>query len=220
MKKRKVLVAALVATLLYGSASTAKAGEGYFEKNNQVFFRGAFSLLTNARDGEVFTDTLGLGGASNTGKGGFSIGAGLDLGMTPPEALFGVASLAGEVSLELSRYSKKSVLQTTSFLTGGTALSAVPVTELNVSVNPKVKFDTLGRFRPYIIPVGLAFLVNSPPSNDTTYLDLGINFGAGLDIYLTKLINVGLDARYTLGFEMSRTNTSYFSTGGHLGINF
>ena len=80
--------------------------------------------------------------------------------------------------------------------------------------------DSLGRFRPFVIPVGLAFLVSSPPSNDTTYLDLGVNFGAGVDIELTHLISLGIDLRYTHGFELSNTNTSYLSSGATLGIMF
>lgn len=218
MKSKRLIIAAFVVLFLGGFTGNLRA-EGYFEKNNQVFFRGAFSLLSHSRSGEVFTDTAGAGGFNN-GKAGFSVATGLDLGLMKPESLFGVASLAGEMFMEFSRFSKHNVVQATSALLAKPQLSNVPLTELNVSVNPKLKFDTLGRFRPWVIPIGVAFLVNSPPSNDTTYLDLGLNFGAGLDVYLLKWLNVGVDARYTLGLEMSHTKTSYFSTGLHAGINF
>ena len=105
---------------------------------------------------------------------------------------------------------------------GGTATSDVAVTGLNVTVAPKARFDDLGngRFRPFVIPIGLAFLVNSPPSNDTTYLDLGLHFGGGLDVLIVDRVSIGWDARYTYGFEQSNTHTRYWSTGGYVALNF
>lgn len=206
-------------TLLCGVFSNqAKAGDR-FEKNNKVFFRGGYSSLTSGRGTEVFTDTLGAT-TSNGGKGGFSAAAGLDLGMMKPQALLDTFSLAGEVFIEFSRFSNARVTQATSALLGAAAQSSVDLTELNVGVSPKVKWDTLGRFRPWLIPVGLNFLVSSPPSNDTTYLDLGVNFGTGVDFEVLPWLNVGVDGRYVLGFEFNNTNTSYLSLGGNVGLNF
>lgn len=206
-------------TLLCGVFSNqAKAGDR-FEKNNKVFFRGGYSSLTSSRGTEVFTDTLGAT-TSNSGKGGFSAAAGLDLGMTKPQALLDTFSLAGEVFIEFSRFSNARVTQATSALLGAATQSSVDLTELNVGVSPKVKWDTLGRFRPWLIPVGLNFLVSSPPSNDTTYLDLGVNFGTGVDFEVLPWLNVGVDGRYVLGFEFNNTKTSYLSLGGNVGLNF
>ncbi len=216
--KRNFFKASFIALALVGlTVNVAQAGDT--RANNKVFFRGGYSMLTSARGGEVFTDTLSTSGV-NDNKGGFSVGGGLDLGLTPPETIAGLASLSGEVFIEFSRFSNASVRQTTSALLGGTTNSTVDVTELNVGINPKIKFDTLGRFRPFVVPVGLAFLVASPPSNDSTYLDLGLNFALGCDVELLKWLSLGVDARYTHSLEFSNTNTSYFSSGLSLGILF
>ncbi|MCP4243844.1 MAG: hypothetical protein QF890_16855 [Myxococcota bacterium] len=81
---------------------------------------------------------------------------------------------------------------------------------LTVTIAPKARLDGLGsgRFRPFVIPIGLSFLVKSPPSNDTTYLDVGLHFGGGLDILIIDRVSVGVDVRYTHGFDTSHTPTS------------
>jgi hypothetical protein len=187
-------------------------------KKNQVFFRGAYSLLTKDRGGEVFTDTGGAG-ALNDDKGGFSIAAGLNLALTDPADMRGLV-LLGEVFVEYSRFSKKDVVQATSALLGAPTTSDVHVTELNVTIAPMLRYDGWKVVRPFFIPVGLAFLVNSPPSNDTTYLDVGLHFAGGLDFVLIDEISLGVDVRYTYAFDQSNTGNSYLSVGGYAGINF
>jgi len=214
MKIQKTLILIALTLLVLPVPSQAKS-----TKNNKVFFRGGLSSLTGNRGGEVFTDTLSTT-TTNDGKLGFNVAAGLDLGLTARNALWDGASLAGEVMVEFSRFSANQVTQTTSALLGGTATSKVAITELNVGINPKLKIDKFGAIRPYVIPVGLAFLVSSPPSNDSTYLDFGLNFAAGVDFEITEIICLGLDARYTHGFEINNTKTSYFSTGASLGVLF
>lgn len=142
------------------------------------------------------------------------------MAMTPANAIFGNFTLVGQVDMEYSRFSKKAVTQATSALLGAAATSNVDVGLLNVSMNPKLRCDSLGRWRPYVQPIGLAFLVNSPASDDTTYLDIGLNFGAGLDIKLVERISLGLDVRYTQAMNLSATHNSYLSAGAHVGINF
>lgn len=215
--KKQVMALAVVSALL---CATSARAEFKSEKYNQVYFRGAFASLTSDRGGEVFTDTAGASGTFNDKKAGFSVAAGLDLNMMDPKKIMDVASLVGNIDVEFSRFSSQLVRQTTSALLAGTDNSNVNVTELNVGIGPKVRIDTLGRFQPYLMPVGLAFLVASPPSNDTTYLDLGLNFGAGLDVLLNDWFSLGADARYTHGFETNNTNMSYYSVGSHVGIHF
>lgn len=214
MKIQKKLILLALAILALPLSAQAKS-----TKNNKVFFRGGLSSLTGNRGGEVFTDTLSTT-TTNNGKLGFNVAAGLDLGMMDRNSLFDAASLAGEVMIEFSRFSANQVTQTTSALLGGVTTSKVAITELNVGINPKLKIDKFGSVRPFIIPVGLAFLVSSPPSNDSTYLDFGLNFAAGVDFELTERLSLGVDARYTHGFEINNTKTSYFSTGASLGILF
>ncbi|MCB0220096.1 MAG: outer membrane beta-barrel protein [Chrysiogenetes bacterium] len=212
-----VALAAVLSLAL--SAQPAHAGD----KLDQVFFRFAYSRLNDNRAGEVFTDTLT---GVNSNEGGGSIGAGLDLALTDPDQLGGNV-LLGEIFLNYSRFSDKRVAQASSAIVtglgGGTvtpALTKVSVSELNVTVAPKLRLDSMGPIRPWVIPVGLAFLVNSPPSNNTSYLDVGLHFGAGVEYVLVDQLSIGADFRYTHGLEHSDTHTRYFSTGGYVGINF
>ncbi|MEW6774888.1 MAG: hypothetical protein AB1405_01215 [Bdellovibrionota bacterium] len=188
------------------------------DKTNQVFFRGAYSRLNDGRGGEVFTDA---GGATtfNGKEGGFSVAAGLDVGLMPGEE-WGGNPLLGEIFLEYSRFSNERVTTATSVLLGAPATDRVAISALNVTVAPKLRFDSMGQVRPWVIPAGLSFLVNSPPSNNTTYLDVGVHFGAGVDVTLAERLSVGADVRYTHGLEQADTFTRYFSTGAYLGINF
>ena len=200
------------------AAAAAEADKWTTPKRNQVFFRGAYTRLTNDRGGEVFTDTAGANGLNND-KGGFSIAAGLNLALTDPADMKGLV-LLGEIFVEYSRFSKKVVAQATSALLGGTATSDVHVTELNVTIAPMLRYDGWKVVRPFFIPIGLAFLVNSPPSNDSTYLDVGLHWALGFDFALSDLISLGVDVRYTYAFNQSNTNNSYLSTGGYAAVNF
>ncbi|OWK45322.1 hypothetical protein FRUB_01653 [Fimbriiglobus ruber] len=64
----------------------------------------------------------------------------------------------------------------------------------------------------------MAMLVNSPPTNNTTYLDIGIQFGAGVDYRLTRELNLGLDCRYI--YNLVRPGASWLTTGAYIGFNF
>ena len=176
-------------------------------------------IWSQQRCTEVFTDTAAGSGVANDDQGGFSIAAGLNLALTDPADMNGLV-LLGEIFVEYSRFSKKTVLQTTSALLGGTNTSDVHVTELNVTIAPMVRYDGWKVVRPFFIPIGLAFLVNSPPSNDTTYLDIGLHFAGGLDFALIDAISLGIDFRYTYTFDQSNTNSSYLSTGAYAAVNF
>ncbi len=204
--------------LFMGLISVARA-EDESKRNNRVVFRGNYVNLSSSRGGEVFTDT-GSAAGTNSSKGGIGVSAALDLGMSEPNSIFGVASVMGGVSVDFARFSNQLVRQTTSALLGGVGNSRVNVTELNVGVAPKLRFDCWGKFQPYVMPVGLAFLVISPPSNDSTYLDLGLNFGGGMDYRILDWLSVGIDAKYTLGFESANTNSSYMTVGGGVGVHF
>jgi hypothetical protein len=200
--------------------AAAEADKWTTLKRNQVFFRGAYTRLSSNRGREVFTDTGGADGL-NDDKGGFSIAAGLNLALTDPADMKGLV-LLGEIFVEYSRFSKKQVVQATSFLVTGntTANSDVHVAELNVTIAPMLRYDGWKVVRPFFIPIGLAFLVNSPPSNDSTYLDVGLHWALGFDFALCDLISLGVDVRYTYAFNQSNTNNSYLSTGGYAAVNF
>ncbi len=187
--------------------------------SNQVFFRGGFAILKDHRGGEVFTDT-GAASGTNNGKNGPAFSAGIDLAITKPNQIFGFGTLLGEVFMEYARYSHKTVRQTTSALLAGTNNSDVSVAQMNATIAPKLRIDSLGVVRPFVIPFGMTWLVNSPPSNDSTYLDFGVPFAVGIDLTVIEQLSLGLDARYTMAFDQSNTNNSYYSMGMYAGVNF
>ena len=76
------------------------------------------------------------------------------------------------------------------------------------------------RLRPWIIPVGLDFNVISPPSSETTYLDIGAQFGVGAHYRLWKAFHLGVDARYHLAAGWTDTDNSFGTVGTYVGIAF
>ncbi|OGW44097.1 MAG: hypothetical protein A2132_00175 [Nitrospirae bacterium RBG_16_43_11] len=217
MKKFILLIVAMLYTLII-------AGTGNAELGGQVFYKYGTANLKDDRGGQAFTDTLGLMG-TNDGDSGSAIAAGLDV---PLSKIFG-NTLLGEVAVEYARFSDKTVLQTASVLVdeatnaaeSGTSYdtSSVNVSELNVVIAPKYRFE-LGKLRPWIIPVGLAFLVNSPPSNDATYLDTGYHYGAGVEYMIADQLSLGVDYRNTIASGNTGFKATYSSFGVYVGINF
>jgi opacity protein-like surface antigen len=104
---------------------------------------------------------------------------------------------------------------------GTAACNGVTVTQFTLSASPKIKFMKGSKFRPWIIPVGLAIHVISPPSNGATYINPGMMFGTGAEYALWKDIKVGADFRYNLtGRSVDGVNTDGLTAGGYLGIGF
>lgn len=183
----------------------------------QIFFRGGGGFLTAASRGrEVFTDTAGATGLVNDGRAGYSFGFGFQLPLMK-ESVFG-NTLLGEVLMDMSRFSNNRAVVATSALLGAPRVDTVPVTQMVVAGSPKYRFDSLGNVRPWLIPAGMAMMVNSPPTDKTTYLDLGLQFGAGVDYRLTQSISLGVDCRYF--YNLNRPNGSWLITGVYLGFDF
>ena len=74
-----------------------------------------------------------------------------------------------------------------------------------VSAAPKIKFMQGSKLRPWIIPAGLDFHVISPPSDAATYLDVGVQFGAGVEYEIIPGLKAGIDGRYHLIAGISNT---------------
>lgn len=199
------------------------AGDSAAETGGQVFFRYGMANFNEDRGGQVFTDTLNVfGEGRNDGNGGWNVSAGLDTCLIK----FGPGSIIGEIMVDYARYSKKEATQTTSTLlqldgVGTHETTDVTVSELAVVVAPKYRFENIagGKVRPWIIPAGLAFLVNSPPSNDTTYLDIGYHMGAGIE-YVFDKVSIGVDYRYTIASGEPGFKANYSTAAVYLGINF
>lgn len=194
---------------------------------NQVFFRGGFAGLNSDRSGEVFTDVFGLGGRRNDGNTGYYVGAGLDLLMHKNVLGLNGTSLLGEIGLEFKRFHSNTVTEAVPSTCAAAGISAcsirtnkVQVTMLTVDVAPKLIFRETSWIHPWIIPVGLDFHVISPPSNASNYLDVGVQFGAGIQFDLWGAFNLGLDGRYHLAANMTNTVNNFGTVGAYVGIGF
>jgi opacity protein-like surface antigen len=187
--------------------------------DGQVFYRYGLSYLSENRGRQTFTDT-GAANGKNDDKSGHGFGAGLDLKlMNCP--LFGDNSILGEIFVDYNRFSNNKVANAIDVVVSSdSSKKEVSVSELAVVVAPKYRFDGLGNFRPWIIPAGMAFLVNSPPSNTTNYLDIGYHAGVGAEYMIVKQLSVGIDYRYTMGVGDPQLKVKYSSLGANLGINF
>jgi hypothetical protein len=214
-----ILLTGMIALTL-AAASAAWADE----TGNMVSFRGGWAGMTSDRGKEIFTDTLQTTGR-NSGEGGYYVGAGLDLVLS--KDVWGMLSktwVLGEIGVEYKRLGSKEVCQTTSFLLSGVAgcnpRHKVEITMLTVDIAPKIKFMEGSRLRPWIIPVGLDFHVISPPSNDVSVLDIGVQFGAGLEYRLYKAFHLGLDGRFHLASGATNTTNNFGTLGAYLGSAF
>ncbi|TAL52101.1 MAG: porin family protein [Methylovulum sp.] len=104
---------------------------------------------------------------------------------------------------------------------GTASCNSVTVTQFTLTAAPKIKFMKGSKFRPWVIPVGLAVHVISPPSNGVTVLNPGAMFAAGAEYAIWKEIKVGMDARYHwTGYDADGVNTNGLTAGGYLGIGF
>lgn len=190
------------------------------EKGNVVFFRGGYAGLTSDRGNEVFTDTLSANGR-NDKNSGYYVGGGLDLMLS--KDFWGMSnnvSALGEIGVEFKRWSSNRVRNTTSALLGGTQNSETQITMLTVDIAPKLKFHQFGDFVPWIIPIGLDFHVISPPSNNSNYLDVGVQFAAGFEYRVWKELKLGADARFHVASNQTSTVNNFFTVGPYVGIGF
>ena len=223
------------------SLSTALAPMGAWADEptgNRVIFRSGFAGATSDRAGELFTDVhgaaipLGVGGSAGGNKG-YYVGGALDLMLT--KDVWGMMKgigVVGEIGVEFKRFNSPKTANTGNVgVTGptctGLALcvnSTTPnpaqITMLTVDIAPKVKFRQGTDFQPWVIPVGLDFHVISPPSNQTSYLDIGVQFGAGAEYRIWKELWLGVDGRFHLASNQTNTVNNYGTVGAYVGIGF
>ena len=194
---------------------------------NRVFFRGGFAGLASPRGGEAFTDTYGIGNPRQNATNGYYVGGGLDLMLT--KDVWGMMkniAVVGEIGVEYKRWNSKSatsvVPTAVNAVAGQTdnANAKIAITMLTVDIAPKIKFMQGSDFQPWVIPVGLDFHVISPPSNQTQYLDIGAQFGAGAEYRIWKELWLGVDARYHLAANQTNTVNNYGTVGAYVGIGF
>lgn len=204
--------------LAIASAQTAWADE----TGNMVSFRSGYANLSSDRGNEVFTDTFGNSGVRNDSTSGYYVGGALDVVLT--KDVWGMLSQAwalGEIGVEYKRWnSSVTALRGVPFVAGAGNQRGVNLTMLTVDIAPKIKFMEGSRLRPWVIPIGMDFHVISPPSNATTVLDIGAQFGAGLEYRLYKAFHLGLDGRFHLASGATGTNNNFGTLGAYVGIAF
>lgn len=185
-------------------------------KNNMVFFRGGFAHNIDHRNG-VSMQSGGLGGAGGQAdQNAWYVGAGFDWGLSRNTwGLLPKTDVMAELMFDYKEFGKAQ----------GNALpppgAGVTVSQLTLSAAPKIKFMDGSKFRPWIIPAGLAIHVVSPPTESITVLTPGVMFGAGADYRIWKDFFVGADVRYHLTADrIDGVRVDGLIAGGYLGIGF
>ncbi len=187
------------------------------EAGNMVFYRGGITRLSSDRSGETFAN--GSVGQKNDSNIGWYAGAGLDFLLSKDAwGAMDKTWAVGELGVQFNRFASNSVRG--AGVSGSTNDVKTQLTMVTIDVSPKIKFREGQALRPWIIPVGLDIHVISPPSNQTQYLDIGLQFGAGAEYQVWKAFKVGLDARFHLAAGMTNTTNNYFTVGPYVGVSF
>lgn len=209
-------------------------------KDNMVFFRGGYARNDHKRDGvSIYSDVAGsqLGFPGQNGDNeGWYMGAGFDFSVN--DNLFGLmddTEVLAELMFDWKEFSTATqgnvLAQDPTWLAANQLIGPIPpgaiptrevsVSQFTISAAPKIKFMKGSDFRPWIIPVGMAFHVISPPSESITVFNPGVMFGGGADYKVWKDIYVGVDGRYHLtGGAGDGVNTDGFTAGGYVGLGF
>lgn len=204
-------------------------------RDNMIFFRGGWAKADHSRNGvSIQSDVVPVVAQDRADRDAWYFGAGFDFSLD--DNLFGLmdnTEVLAELMFDYKEFNTQvqgnalaenpSVIGT-AILTGQIQPGQprdVTVSMFSLSASPKIKFMKGSDFRPWIIPVGFALNVISPPSESITVLNPAMMFGAGADYKVWKNIYVGADARYNLSFgDADGVDTDGFEAGGYLGIGF
>ena len=216
---------ARMAKLEKQEATRATRGGGHM-----VFFRGGYARNNVDRSDQLLTSANNALG-TNDDKDGWYVGAGLDLSLS--DDMFGLddnTQLIGEIMFEYKEFSglEGQATNPLNAVVGGavtpaitTNRNSVTVSQFTLTASPKIKFMKNTWFNPWIIPVGLAIHVISPPSDGVTVLLPGMHFGAGADFKVWNNVYVGIDARYNLTLKsVDGVDINGFTTGAYAGFGF
>lgn len=212
--------------------SKAEATEHEAHKH-MLFFRGGFAHSDHLRNGVSIQSAVApIGVQDQAGKSAWYVGAGFDFSLT--NDVWGLApgtSVFAELMFEYKQFSNKvkgnPLANDPTQLAGPVLGISIPnnprdvtVSQFTLTAAPKIKFMEGSKFRPWIIPAGLALHVVSPPSESITVLAPGVMFGVGADYNIWKSMYIGADARYHLAGKIDGVDVSGFTVGGYLGIGF
>ena len=205
------------------------SGTGYVQKkNHRVFFRGGWARANEQHNGVSIASRVVPVGAQQQGdRDAWYIGAGLDFSLT--DDVWGLAprtEVLAEIMFEYKNFRTGvagSALGNEPTQLAGGALNprGVTVSQFTLTAAPKIKFMKGSKFRPWIIPAGLAIHVISPPSESITVLDPGVMFAGGVEYNLWKDIYIGADARYHLTVGTTDgAKIDGMTAGGYLSMGF
>lgn len=211
------------------SVASVRAQSNAEEKDkHMLFFRGGFAHSNDLRNGvSIQSNVVPLGAQDRAGRGAWYVGAGLDFNLT--DNVWGFlpgTSVFAELMFEYKEFSNKvkgnALASNPTLLVDPTGVPrSVTVSQFTLSAAPKIKFLEGSKFRPWIIPAGLAIHVISPPSESITVMKPGVMFGIGADYNIWKSIYLGVDARYHIaGGKIDGVNVDGYNVGGYLGIGF
>lgn len=213
-----------VRVLQQSSATQSTASGG---GKHMVFFRGGYARSNNQRNGVSIQSVVApVGAQQQADKDAYYIGAGFDFNLTDNVwDLMPGTSVFAELMFEYKQFGRVSgnalANAPTQLAGGGLNPKGVTVDMFTLTASPKIKFLEGNRFRPWIIPAGLAIHVISPPSESITVLTPGVMFAAGADYNIWKSIFLGVDARYQLtSGRVDGVKVDGFTAGGYLGIGF
>jgi len=198
-------------------------------KDNMVFFRGGYAKNDHTRAGVSIPEEARPLGVQRGDDEAFYMGAGFDFSLD--DSLFGLmdnTEVLAELMFEWKDFGRsKGVGVSSDGVATANGLNAtlvgknVSVSQFTLSAAPKIKFMKGSAFRPWIIPIGFAAHVISPPSQAITVFNPGMMFGAGADYNIWRNLYIGADARYHLTSRSGDgVNTDGFTAGGYLGIGF
>ncbi|NJD68943.1 MAG: hypothetical protein C3F12_00580 [Candidatus Methylomirabilota bacterium] len=199
------------------AASSALSG-------GQVFFKGGFVRMDHPRTNSLLTTQ-----SDSNDKDGWQVGGGVDL---PIMTIFN-STLLGEIYVEYIQ-TQKTAGDSDATVEGPTAPNKKLAEKrgleniLTVGIAPKIRFDNLGSYspllapyRPWIIPVGLTFNVNTPVNKAITNISVGGVSGFGIErLFWNNRVSLGVDFRYYWGPDIPDENLRHFTTGGYVGLNF
>ncbi|WP_434101722.1 porin family protein [Methylocaldum gracile] len=205
----------------------AEAEEHEKEHHDLLFFRGGYAKMEHGR-GYKGLETL-VWNADENDNDGWYVGAGFDHQLTDDFwGLTDIASLDGEVMFEYKNFGTGENFLVDAF-TGGEVIEN-KITQFTLTAAPKIKFNNMGNFRPWIIPFGLGIHVISPPSSGVTVLNPGLMLGAGAEYKIWGDLWAGLDFRYHFTGDdldiksrngvLKGVDTDGLTAGAYLGFGF
>jgi opacity protein-like surface antigen len=213
----------------------AEAEEHQKEHHDLLFFRGGYAKMEHGRGYKTQAPETLLANTEWGDNDGWYVGAGFDHRLSDDFwGLTDMVSVDGEVMFEYKNFGTG-----TNTLVGIVNDAVAPVgtienkiTQLTLTAAPKIKFNNLGNFRPWIIPFGLGIHIISPPSSGVTVLNPGLMLGAGAEYKIWGDLWAGLDFRYhftgdDLDFKskngavtLKGVDTDGLTAGAYLGFGF